>query len=228
MMTEEQRKKFKRLQRYDKDKRLGLEYHGEAEPWLVEEHKKMGKNIEGFEHQTDTISKNHVHNKHGNPLKENARRQIAITEDDYKNIPSITGSPDHAMIGAKGKKGEDIVLYAKKLSDGTTVYVEDLLDSRRNKGLRQKTMFKKIDDVDKNEFNKIAAHNGKNDLSKAKIISPIGTGGNPSIAPEKSTAADATSTKPIGQLSNNIPHIYPDVKGLRDKIFHMNYPMSRV
>jgi len=69
-----------------------------------------------------------------------------------------------------------VLVYAKKLSDGTTLYFEEVLDSSRNKSLRSKTM--------------------NTDMSNAKIIGRGGTGGNPdSPPPDKQAVVAANSTE---------------------------------
>jgi len=205
-----------KLERSGKAKQMGLEYYNEAAPWLVNGYQKeVGRNIRKFKHQTTTNSKNHVHNQHGDPVVEQARRQKAITNTDYNKIPTVTDDPDRACIGALDKDGNEFVLYSKKMPDGTIVYVENVLDSQNNAGLRLKTMYNKIDDVDEAEFIDIAKNKGKNNVTRAKIIDRlIGTGGNPSFEPINKPAVVTTSTSPTNdQLNTNIPQTPHKVNG---------------
>jgi len=71
-----------------------------------------------------------------------------------------------------------------------------------------KTMFKRVKDINKDKLKNIVLMNNRADVSNAIIVSPVGTGGNPSYA-----KVDADSTQPSGQLStDNIPQTTPNVK----------------
>ncbi len=155
---------------------------GKVEKWLVDEAKAVGLNIDGYEHEITNEFVNHVMNRHGNKEKEAKQGQIAITENDIAEIPNILKSPDYVMIGAKSK-GLNVLVYAKKQEDGTTIYFEEVLDGKKNKSLRGKTMYKWKGDVSKENLKIIAANNGKTDISKAKIISLAATGGYPDLNP---------------------------------------------
>jgi hypothetical protein len=169
---------------------------GKAAEWLVEHAKEVQIDIDGFEHEISNYFLNHVLKEHGNPEREKARGQIAINEDDFEKIAGIVENPDHAMIGAK-RNGKDVLYFVKKMDDGTTIYVENVINNKDNKGLLGKTMFKRVKDVSKDKFKNIVSMN-RTDVSNAKIVSPVGTGGNPSYA-----KVAANSTQPSGQLSNN-------------------------
>jgi len=74
-------------------------------------------------------------------------------------------------------------------------------------------MFKKVNDVTKDKFKNIVSMN-RTDVSNAKIVSPVGTGGNPSYA-----QVAANPTQPSGQLSNNnIPQTTFNVNGNKSSI----------
>lgn len=186
---------------------------GEAEEWLVNNAKEAGIDINGFEHDITNYFINHVLNRHGDPATEEAIGQIAVKEEDFNNIADIVKNPDRAIIGAK-RNGDDILFYAKKMDDGSTIYLEQILNSKKNKALRGKTLFRKKDDIDENALLNIASNKGKTDLTKAKTVDLHRTGGNPSFAPVQEPAADATSTFPVDQLSNNnLTQSAPNVKG---------------
>jgi len=105
------------------------------------------------------------------------------------------------MIGA-ARDSQNVIYYARKMPEGTIIYVEDIISGSKNKGLRSKTMFKRIKDLTEGKFKNIASMNSRNDVSKAKIVSPVGTGSNPSCTPNQS-AAVANPVQPSGLLSNN-------------------------
>jgi len=111
------------------------------------------------------------------------------------------------MIGAQRDR-KDVLFYTKKMDDGTIIYIENVIINKDNKGLLGKTMFKRIKDVNKDKFKNIVSMN-RTDVSNAKIVSPVGTGGNPSYA-----QVAANPTQPSGQLSNNnIPQTTLNVNG---------------
>ena len=171
---------------------------GKAEKWLVDNAKDIGIDIDGFEHEITNHFKNHVLKKHGNKEKEMMRGQIAVIEEDFEKISDVVKNPDHAMIGAK-RNGKDVFYYVKKMEDGTTLYVEEVLNSDENKSLRSKTMFKRGKDVNKDKLKNIVSMNNKTDITNSKIISP-GTGSNPSYKAENPPMA-ANPIQPTGQLS---------------------------
>jgi hypothetical protein len=124
----------------------------------------------------------HVLKGHGDEKKEKQYGQIAINENDFKRIPEIVSSPDLVMFGAKRHKN-DVLYYVKKMSDGTTLYLEEVLS--KNKKLRSKTMFKRKNDVNEEKFKNIVTMNNKTDILKIKIVKPESTGSNPSCERQK-------------------------------------------
>ena len=154
---------------------------GKASRWLVSHANEAGIDIDGFEHEITDYFKNHVLKEHGNSKKEKAKGQIAINENDFEKISDIVENPDHVMIGAK-RDGKDVLYYVKKMTDGTILYVENVINNEDNKRLLGKTMFKRGKDVNKDKFKNIISMNNRTDISKAKIVNPVGTGSNPSYA----------------------------------------------
>jgi len=196
-MKKERRRKLKHLKKWiaekGENKPFEKESIGKAAKWLINNAKEVGIDIKGFEHEVTNYFINHVLKRHGDPVTEESLRQIAVKEDDFNNIADIVKNPDYAIIGAK-RNGEDILFYAKRMKDGSTVYLEEILNGKKNKTLRSKTLFRKKDNIsDKDTFLKIASGDRKTDLSKIKTVSLHRAGGNPSFAPDK-PAADATST----------------------------------
>jgi hypothetical protein len=82
------------------------------------------------------------------------------------------------LIGAKSK-GRGILAYSKKLDDGTILYLEEVLDSKRNKALRGKTMYKRKNTLEEQSFLRIITMTRKVDLTGAKMFGPGVTGGYP-------------------------------------------------
>jgi hypothetical protein len=149
-------------------------------------------------------------NEHGNEKTETARGQIAIKEDDFKTIPEIIKSPDYVIVGGKyitgNSKGKDFFAYAKKLDDGTTHYFEEVLDGKKNRSLRGKTLYKQKGMTDEQKFFNIVSNNKTVNLSKAKTISLTTTGGYPGLSPTiKESGVVANPTKMEGLSDSNIP-----------------------
>jgi len=166
---------------------------GEAAKWLIDNAKEAGINLDGFVHEVTNYFIHHVKKEHGNPDKEKTRGQIAVTEDDFLKISEIINNPDYAMIGVK-RNNQNILYYIKRMNDGTTLYVEEVID--KNKSLRSRTMFKRKNDVDREKFINIVSMNKNTDTSKSRIVSPLGTGSNPSYNQSQGSKAAANPVQP--------------------------------
>jgi len=202
MDEKERQEKIEHLKKWiaergESNKPFEKESIGKAAEWLINNAIEVGIDIQGFEHEITNYFINHVLNRHSDPDIEESFGQIPVKEDDFNNIADVVKNPDYAIIGAK-RNGEDVLFYAKRMEDGSTIYLEEVLTGKKNKTLRSKTLFRKKNniDVDKETLLKIASGEGKTDLSKIKTVSLHSTGGNPSLAPDK-PAADATSTFPV-------------------------------
>ncbi|WP_320194955.1 hypothetical protein RMR10_011875 [Agrobacterium rosae] len=95
---------------------------------LVEE--QVGVDIHGYRHVIDSSAIRHILKNHGDAKSETARGMVAITESDVLDVPNLISTADKVVTGAKGKRGEDLIGYLKKLDDGTTLYIEE---ARRGK-----------------------------------------------------------------------------------------------
>jgi len=182
---------------------------GKVEKWLVNEAKEVGLDIDGFKHEITNSFITHVMNEHGDEKKEKNRGQIAINEEDFKKIPEIINSPDYVMVGGKYTKGKskdkNFLTYAKKLDDDTTLYFEEVLDGKKNRSLRGKTMYKRKGAVNERNFLNIVSNAGNVDLSNAKKINLAATGGYPDLSPTiKESGVVANPTKTQGLSISNI------------------------
>jgi hypothetical protein len=99
-------------------------------PEAVEEARAHGLNIEGFTHAIDGSAIRHTLKNHGNERIELARGQIPITDADFAAIPDILARPDKTVYGMKNRIGRDVIGYIKTMSDGTTVYLEEVRTGR--------------------------------------------------------------------------------------------------
>jgi hypothetical protein len=174
---------------------------GVADEWLVERAKDIGLNLEGYEHEVTDVFVNHTLKRHGNPAIERGRGQIAITEADFGKIPEVIKVPNLTLIG--GKRGaRKIIAYAKKMSDNTTLYFEEVIEGSKNRALRSISFFKRIGDVDVKLFENIITGNGKTDISGAKIIAE--PGGQPGKLPTESRAREPIPSASADGTDRNI------------------------
>jgi hypothetical protein len=145
-MKKERRRKLKSLKKWiaekSENKSFEKESIGKAAKWLINNAKEVGIDIKGFEHEVTNYFVNHVLNRHGDPETEESFGQIPVKEEDFNSIADIVKNPDYAIIGAK-RKGEDVLFYAKRMKDGSTIYLEEILKGKKSKTLRGKTLFRK-------------------------------------------------------------------------------------
>jgi hypothetical protein len=149
---------------------------GKPDPWLIEAAASIGLDFSGLTHEVTNYFENHALKEHGNEAAENARGQLPITPADTERIPDIVKNPDITIIGIN-RHGIPLIAYSKKYEDGTILYLEEVLNSKRNRGLRSKTIYKKIGIVNNETFLKIIGNNAKTDVSHIKMV--VGAGGNP-------------------------------------------------
>jgi hypothetical protein len=149
---------------------------GKPEPWRIEAAASIGLDLAGLVHEVTNYFINHSIKKHGEKTIERARGQLPVTLADIARIPDILKNPDYALVGIK-RHGETIIAYSKKLENGTAFYYEEVLNSKRNKALRSKTIYKKMGIVSKQVFLNIVTANLHTDISGAKMV--VGAGGNP-------------------------------------------------
>ena len=96
--------------------------------------------MEGFSHVLDTAAIRHIFRKHGNPVAEERRGQIAVTIEDFEQLPAIVSSPDEIMFQPRGKGRTHRIVLAKRIN-GFVVFVEEV--RQRNGHLAAVTLWKK-------------------------------------------------------------------------------------
>jgi hypothetical protein len=146
---------------------------GKVDRWTADNAKKVGVNIEGYEHEISNYFIRHVLKNHGNEKTETKRGNLPITGEDFEKIPDIIEHPDYAIFGAKRNNGERII-YIKKAKNGTILYFEEILTGKVNKSLRGNTLYKTKKTLDKDGMIANIRINGKTDLSKIIIASMDG------------------------------------------------------
>ena len=112
-----------------------------------------------------------------------------------------------------------MLFYSKKIDDGSTIYIEDILNSKKNKALRSKTLFKKKNDVDEKTLLEIASGNVKTDISKIKTVDLHRIGDKPDIEPIMEIDSGCHSASRADQRSdNNITQPDPVVNRKIDRL----------
>jgi hypothetical protein len=97
--------------------------YGEVGEQTAEAFKQAGLDVAGFVHVVDSATVNHIMKQHGNPEKEAARGQIAVTPKDFARLPDVVSNPDKVEPVGKTKRGLEAVRYTKRIN-GHIVVVE--------------------------------------------------------------------------------------------------------
>lgn len=147
------------------------------EKWQIEEAKECGLNLEGYKHEITTDFIAHVVKNHSNVITEAQRGNIAVTEKDLASLNDVISSPDRVVYGVTNKvfvAGQIIerpsIIYAKNMSDGTSLYFEEVLDGNKNNSMRGKTFWKKANSIsDKALLNIIGSNKSVTNIENAKI-----------------------------------------------------------
>ena len=139
---------------------------GKPEKWLIEAAASVGLDYSKLSHETTNELADHSIKRHGD---QNIHGAATIINTDFEYIINIIKKPDFAIIGAIRK--ETLVnAYAKIENNITYMYFEDVLNSRKNKSLRGKTLYKITRPLLFHEFVSNVSRNKKTDISKAAII----------------------------------------------------------
>jgi hypothetical protein len=145
---------------------------GSPAPWLVESAAEIGLDYSRLVHAVTSHFKNHAMNRHPD-----------LQPEDFEKIPAIIAAPDTAIVGALRFDSLHNV-YVKRMDGATYFYIDEVLDSRKNKLLRGVTLFKNKREKTLAEVISIVAGNERTDISKAKIA---GAGGHPGGEAEAGT-----------------------------------------
>ena len=149
---------------------------GKPEKWLIEAAATIALDFSELTHETTNDFVIHTIKQHGNIENEKSRGQLPVTIKDIEQIPEIVKNPDCAIIGIK-KYREILNAYLKRNTDCSIIYIEEILNGKKNKTLRSKTLYIKIGRVSNKNFIKIISNNANTDLSNSKMV--VGAGGNP-------------------------------------------------
>ena len=148
----------------------------EPEQWLIDAAADIGLDISGFTHEVTNSFITHVLKQHGNEKNEKSRGQLAVTQTDIAKIPGIVKYPDYTIIGIK-RDNETLIAYLKKYENCSVIYYEEVLSGKKNKALRNKTMFIKNCNITNEAFINITENHSHVDTSEVKKV--VGAGGHP-------------------------------------------------
>lgn len=107
---------------------------------LKEDLQAHGVKLDGdFNHVIDNAAIRHTLKQHSGKNEEK-RGQIPITDADFGRIPDVVENYDEITV-VDGKRGDVNIIYSKTYEDGTTVFVEEKREKRKE--LAAVTMWKK-------------------------------------------------------------------------------------
>ena len=107
---------------------------------LKEDLQAHGVKLDGdFNHVIDNAAIRHTLKQHGGKNEEK-RGQIPITDADFGRIPDVVENYDEITV-ADGKRGDVNIIYSRTYEDGTTLFVEEKREKRKE--LAAVTMWKK-------------------------------------------------------------------------------------
>jgi hypothetical protein len=108
---------------------------GAPSDWLIEQAARHGINIAGMQHTIDTAAVRHTLARHGDKAGERSRGQLQVTGSDLEHAGEVLAAPDQVVFGLKNGRGQDMIVHAKRLNDGTTVYIEEVRVGRKRLAL---------------------------------------------------------------------------------------------
>ncbi|WP_295451933.1 phage minor head protein [uncultured Thiodictyon sp.] len=109
--------------------------------------RETGLDLTGYARAMDNYGVRHTLKQHGNPAREAARGQIAVSEHDFALVELITSAWDRVFLDGKNAIGRDVIVFVKVIDGVGYRYVEEIrprarlvaLDSLRKKmGMWQK------------------------------------------------------------------------------------------
>ncbi len=110
---------------------------------------RLGIDVNNYNISLSADSIRHTIKKHSNVDVENARGQVALTSEDFQNIPDIINNPDNIELSGKSKQGKPSIKFEKNINGNNVVIT---YTSDKHKNLELQTMYKfkndkKIDSV---------------------------------------------------------------------------------
>jgi len=104
---------------------------GPVADWVAQAvQEKLGLDVSAYRHTLDGSAVRHILNKHGDSKVEEARGQIAVTDEDIQHLPTLVTAPDSIVLGTKTNGHKDQVAFIKRMPDGTSLYLEEVRQGR--------------------------------------------------------------------------------------------------
>lgn len=153
-----------------------------------------------YKHVIDNNAIRHTLKNHGGQQEEK-RGQIPLTDSDFERIEDVVSNYDDISV-EKGKRNNFNILYSKKYDDGTTIFVEEKRDGRKE--LAAITMWKKknstLTDANRNttpisDLSEVSDRKVNNSVSEKQEV------GSKSSLGERVKAAEAEHTEPTGDYT---------------------------
>ncbi len=104
---------------------------GQVPQWLRQAAMQAGLDLTGFKHLIDGSAVRHVLKNHGDAKVEQRRGQLPVTEADFERLPELVAAPDRVVFGTKNRLGRDQIAYAKRMDDGSILYMEEVRTGRK-------------------------------------------------------------------------------------------------
>ena len=157
---------------------------------------KLFKGEDGYSYSEKADFFRHVYKRHGDPKMENSKAQIAITEQDFSEIPNILKNPSFKLANFK-YKGFNSILYAKYNENNTYLLVAK--PSEKRKRILTKTFWKMKNRQDATGILENLKNNSLYDISNiTTVFADTGEGGkSPDSAQTKPRETVATSVIPV-------------------------------
>ncbi|CAB3858059.1 hypothetical protein LMG26854_03319 [Achromobacter aegrifaciens] len=141
----------------------------------------------GYSHSLGRSDLAHIRKAHGDVAAETARGQLPITAADVAQVPDIVTDYDAMRADLRGANGSDRIAYAKRVSDGVLVYLEEVSHKRQN--MRGVTMWKYPPSVDEQQIlqSATAGQTSETDGGMGNSVGPNGRELNQSEVPQTGT-----------------------------------------
>ena len=102
---------------------------------------KTGVDVKGCKKYLTASGIRHAFSGHGNVELEKKNNQIAITDADFEHIPDILTNPDYLDRGNTNRRGNDAVLFIKKINGKNYHVIMSVVEERDETKLVFNTMY---------------------------------------------------------------------------------------
>ena len=157
-----------------------------------------------YNHVIDNNAIRHALKNHGSN-HEKMRGQLPITEHDFEQIEDIVANYDNIVVEA-GKRNDINIVYSKEYEDGTTIFVEEKRDGRKE--LAAVTMWKKKNSTHTDANHNVTPISDLSEVSDAKVNENFT---DKQAGSEKSSYEDFTEEEVKAIVGHTFTHANGDV-----------------